>query len=66
MSDGLLGKSKKQNNRKSGAAEAKRLRKRKEAEARQAKSDALTVEQKLAKAVVGSKEYNKLVAKLKG
>lgn len=58
-----LFKSKKQNNHKSGKLAEKKLRKRKEAEARQAKYDTLTMEQKLAKAKVGSKEHMKLLAK---
>ena len=59
----LIKASKKQNNRKSGAAAAKKLRKRKEAEERQAKYNALSFEQKLTKAVVGSREYKRLLTK---
>lgn len=45
-----------------GITKAIREQKRKEAEARQAKYDALTLEQKLAKA--GAKEKAKLLAKV--
>jgi len=56
---------KKQNNLKSGAALAKKERKRKEAAERQAKYDALSLDQKIARAGVfpNGKEYARLVAK---
>lgn len=56
-------KTKKQNNITKGVLRAKRERKRAEAEARQKKYDALSLEQKIAKAVPGSKEHTKLLVK---
>lgn len=56
-------KTKKQNNITKGVLREKRARKRAEAEARQKKYDALTLEQKIAKAVPGSKEHTRLLAK---
>ena len=53
-------KSKKQNNQTKGILKAKRERKRKEAEERQAKHDALSLDQKLAKATPGSREHQRL------
>ena len=57
-------KSKKQNHLTKGILRAKRELKRQEAEARQAKYDALTLDQKIAKAIPGSKEHTKLLAKI--
>jgi hypothetical protein len=56
-------KTKKQNNITKGVPREKRARKRVEAEARQKKYDALTLEQKIAKAVPGSKEHTRLLVK---
>lgn len=64
MSTDLRPTGKKLNNRKSGAAAANKLRKRTEAEARQAKYAALPLAQKLAGA--GAKEKAKLLAKKVG
>jgi len=59
-----LFKSKKQNNLTKGILKAKRERKRLEAAERQKKYDALSLDQKLAKARPGSKEHTKLLAKV--
>jgi hypothetical protein len=56
-------KTKKQNNITKGVLREKRSRKRAEAEARQKKYDALTLEQKIARAVPGSKEHTRLLVK---
>lgn len=61
--DALVKTGKKLNNRKSGAAAANKLRKRTEAEERQAKYSKLTLEQKLAQPQLGAKERAKLLAK---
>lgn len=58
-----LMKSKKQNHLTKGILRAKKALKRQEAEARQAKYDAMTLDQKIAKATPGSREYNRLIAK---
>ena len=57
----LLKASRKENNRKSGAAAAHKQTKRLEAEARQASYAALTFDEKLQRATPGSKVYNKLM-----
>jgi hypothetical protein len=59
--DSLVKTGKKLNNRKSGAKAAKQLRKRTEAEARNAKYAAIPIAQKLVTA--GAKEKAKLLAK---
>jgi hypothetical protein len=59
----LRPRGKKLNNRKSGAATAKKLQKRQEAEERQAKYSKLTIEQKLAQPHLGAKERKKLLAR---
>ena len=59
--DALVKTGKKLNNRKSGAGAANKLRKREEAEARNAKYASLPMAQKLANA--GAKEKAKLLAK---
>ena len=46
-----------------GITKAQRSEKRKNAEARQAKYDALTLEQKLASPTLGARERTKLLAK---
>lgn len=63
MANDLRPTGKKQNNNKSGAAKANKLRKRTEAEARQASYAKLTVEQKLAQPHLGAKERKKLLAR---
>ena len=57
--DSLIQKGKKLNNRKSGAGAANKLRKRTEAEARNASYAKLSVEEKFARA--GKKEKKKLL-----
>ena len=60
----MLKRSKKENNRTSGKLRAKNLRKRQEAEERQTRYNALSLDQKLAKATPGSREHTKLLAKI--
>ncbi len=57
----MLKASKKQNNRKSGAAQANKERKRKEALARQEVYDKLSFEDKVKRAVPGSREHQRLL-----
>ena len=50
-------------NHKKGIAAQAKARKRQEAEARQARYDKLTIDQKLRQAKCGSKEHTKLLAR---
>lgn len=63
MAIDLRPKTKKLNNNTKGVLKANRLRKREEAEARQANYAKLTIEQKLAQPHLGAKERAKLLAK---
>jgi len=65
MADFNLPKTKKQNNRTKGVAKAAKVQRRKEAEERNAKYQALPLEQKLAQNSPNGKVAKKLLAKAK-